>query len=132
MLVVAAAIDGGAGKWLMHRRPPHKQHGGLWEFPGGKVESGEAPRAALVRELKEELGINLPEASLTPAAFADSGAAPREQAIVIVLYTTAFAQRSVRALEGGEVGWFSPAEIGDLAVPPLDRELAGQLFARAG
>ncbi|MGN6498085.1 MAG: NUDIX domain-containing protein [Tsuneonella sp.] len=51
MLVVAAAIDGGAGKWLMQRRPPHKQHGGLWEFPGGKVESGEAPRAALVREL---------------------------------------------------------------------------------
>ena len=54
--VVALALRDGKGRWLMHRRPADKHHGGLWEFPGGKVETGETPRNALVRETEEELG----------------------------------------------------------------------------
>lgn len=132
MLVVAAAMYDAEGKWLMHRRPLTKQHGGLWEFPGGKVEPGESPREALVRELAEELG-NAPEAmALLPVGFADDVPAGGERGIVILLYTCAFPGGSVSALEGGEVGWFTPAEIAELAVPPLDRVLARQLFAGAG
>ena len=55
--VVALALRDGKGRWLMHRRPADKHHGGLWEFPGGKVETGETPRNALVREIEEELGL---------------------------------------------------------------------------
>jgi 8-oxo-dGTP diphosphatase len=131
MLVVAAAIADGAGKWLMQRRPPHKHHGGLWEFPGGKVERGEFPREALVRELSEELGVTLDPRSFAPVAFADGEDSPGGAAIVILLYRTLFSGGSVAALEGGEVGWFAPDAIAALPTPPLDRLLAEQLFAGA-
>jgi 8-oxo-dGTP diphosphatase len=131
MLVVAAAIADGAGKWLMQRRPAHKHHGGLWEFPGGNVEPGESPREALVRELSEELGVSLDPRSFAPVAFTDGEDSPGERAIVILLYRTMFSGGTVAALEGGEVGWFAPAQIAELAVPPLDRLLAEQLFAEA-
>jgi 8-oxo-dGTP diphosphatase len=131
MLVVAAAITDGAGKWLMQRRPAHKHHGGLWEFPGGKVERGEFPRDALVRELYEELGVTLDPRSFAAVAFADGEGTAGDAAIVILLYTTVFGGGPVAALEGGEIGWFTPGEIAGLTLPPLDRLLAGQLFAGA-
>ena len=124
--VVALALSDGAGRWLMHRRPAHKQHGALWEFPGGKVEAGETPRGALVREIGEELGIAIAASDLAPTGFADHGAAG---APVILLYTcTRWRGPPPRALEGGVVDWFTPTEIGRLECPPLDRQLIAALF----
>ena len=123
--VVALALSDGAGRWLMHRRPAHKQHGGLWEFPGGKVELGEMPRDALVREIQEELGLTIASDDLEPAAFADAGIVG---APVILLYRCARSSGpEPRALEGGAVGWFTHADISQLDTPPLDRELARAL-----
>lgn len=133
--VVALALADNDGRWLMHRRPEDKHHGGLWEFPGGKVEPGEVPVNALIREIEEELGIALDPAALTPAYFAESGLEGGEPRIVIMLYTasgwTGLEQPQPQSLEGGGVGWFTPAEIGKLAKPPLDTALARRLFAGA-
>ncbi len=111
----------------MHQRPLGKAHAGLWEFPGGKVESGETPVAALVRETKEELDYRLDPETLVPAAFAqEAGARP----IVILLYTARWTGGELRACEGGVVRWFEPAEICTLAKPPLDVALARSLFEK--
>ncbi|MXP43824.1 NUDIX domain-containing protein [Allopontixanthobacter sediminis] len=132
--VVALALPETDGRWLMHYRSEEKQHGGLWEFPGGKVELGERPAIALVREIAEELGIGLNAVSLKPAGFAESSSECDSPQIVIMLYTSApwdLSQLSQpRALEGGAVGWFTPSEIELLAKPPLDVVLARQLFGR--
>lgn len=112
----------------MHRRPPDKHHGGLWEFPGGKVESGENPPSALVREIEEELGIAICAADLQPASFAQEALSETPKPIVILLYTCAHWQGEPAALEGGEVAWFAPSQIPALAMPPLDRQLVGGLF----
>lgn len=129
MPVVAVALEDGDGRWLMHRRPMAKHHGGLWEFPGGKVESGENPASALVREIGEELGIALDRNALEPAAFADGAASAEGMEIVILLYTCRKWSGVPQALEGEAIGWFAPSEIAELAMPPLDRALAARLFA---
>ena len=130
--VVALALEGTEGRWLMHRRPAHKHHGGLWEFPGGKVEATENPREALVREIREELGIDIAAGSLSPAGFADDLSATVGLPIVILLYKTAQWAGQPQALEGGEVGWFTCEEIERLDRPPLDVTLATNLFATRG
>ncbi|QYU70956.1 (deoxy)nucleoside triphosphate pyrophosphohydrolase [Leptolyngbya sp. 15MV] len=127
--VVAAALHGRDGRWLMHRRPLGKHHGGLWEFPGGKVESEEIPQVALIREIEEELGITLDPGALRPAAFAEGERDRQGREIVILLYTCDRWTGEPAALEGGGIGWFSPGEAALLAKPPLDRMLADRLFA---
>ena len=129
-LVVALALQDAAGRWLMHRRPDHKHHGGLWEFPGGKVESHETPVNALVREISEELGIIIRPGDLTPAGFAQEEENARERPIVILLYTCARWEGEPAALEGGAVDWFTPDTIAELAKPPLDVELAAGLMQK--
>lgn len=119
--MVAAALLAGDGKICMQQRPHDKDHGGLWEFPGGKVEPGETPRAALVREIGEELGVRLDADSLCPAGFAESGG------LVILLYLVRSWQGEPACLEGEAIGWFQPARIAALAMPPLDYPLAEQL-----
>jgi len=128
ILVVAAALRDESGRWLMQRRPAHKQHGGLWEFPGGKVEPGETPGAALVRELNEELTITVAPDDLTTSSFASGEGEGGSPAIVILLYTAARWSGVPRAEEGGEVGWFTTAEIAALDRPPLDVALCAQVF----
>ena len=128
--VVAGALRGKDGRWLMHKRPFEKQHGGLWEFPGGKVEAGETPAKALIRELREELGIEIAYESLTPSGFAEEAGADTKPAIVIMLYTIADWEGTPHGLEGGEVAWFTPTEIESLAKPALDIELAARLFQK--
>ncbi len=134
--VVALALQDGMGRWLMHLRAENKQHGGLWEFPGGKVERGETLVNALIREIEEELGISLESDTLSPAGFAENTPEPCGSQIVIMLYTSQpwDMQHPVqpRCLEGGSVAWFEPGEIELLDKPPLDIVLARQLFSFAG
>lgn len=127
MLVVAAALRDRSGRLLMHRRPVHKQHGGLWEFPGGKVEAGESPRAALVREIEEEASLAISGETLEEAGFATGNPDGPDAAIVILLYTTRQWTGIVEAREGGQFGWFAPKALEGLELAPLDVELARQL-----
>lgn len=131
--VVALALTDDTGRLLMHLRDEKKEHGGLWEFPGGKVESNENPANALIREIQEELGISLDGASLSPAGFAEAEPAEGKSQIVILLYTAGPWNRvqgeQPQSLEGGGVGWFTPAEIAQLDKPPLDVALACRIFA---
>jgi len=127
-LVVAGALQREDGRWLMHKRPKEKHHGGLWEFPGGKVENGENPPFALVRELEEELGIVADSTRLEPTAFAHEAADSEGRPIVILLYIIRQWQGSPNPREGGEIGWFDPKEASNLTKPPLDYDLAEQLF----
>jgi len=129
-LVVAAALQREDGAWLMHRRPDHKHHGGLWEFPGGKVENGENPRVALSRELKEELDIDVRPGDLEALFFAEEPADERECPIVILLYTLRIWTGEPVTVEGGALDWFNPDQTRSLAKPPLDVELAAKLFQK--
>lgn len=126
--VVAAALRRADGRWLMHRRPLDKHHGRLWEFPGGKVESEEIPIDALVREIREELGIELDRHALHPVAFADGARDGQGREIVILLYTCQRWTGEPAALEGGMIDWFTPDEIAGLEKPPLDQALAARLL----
>ncbi|QUL38915.1 (deoxy)nucleoside triphosphate pyrophosphohydrolase [Erythrobacter sp. JK5] len=128
--VVAGALRGRDGRWLMHQRPLEKHHGGLWEFPGGKVEVAETPAEALQRELREELDIAIDPDACEPIAFAEESRETGGRSIVILLYTVTRWSGEPRALEGEGIGWFTPAEIAGLATPPLDRALAKRVFAR--
>ncbi len=132
MLVVAAALRDAEGRWLMHRRPPQKHHGGLWEFPGGKVENDEFPIVALARELSEEIGISVKPGDFAPLAFASSEANGDENHIVILLYTLQNWEGQnwegdLRSLEGGAVKWFAFDELSELAMPPLDITLVRKI-----
>lgn len=126
LLVVAAALLDERLRVLMHRRPLGSAHGGLWEFPGGKVEPGESPEAALSRELSEELGIAVNDSDLRPLGFA-SGRSASETGLVILLYTCRRWAGHPRCLVGEEMDWFAPDAVSALAMPPLDYPLAEQL-----
>jgi 8-oxo-dGTP diphosphatase len=132
MQVVAAAIPDGEGRWLLQKRPPGKRHGGLWEFPGGKVEPGETPLEALVREVNEELTITLVDCREHPVGRSEIEAGEGEPAIVITLYRIELWQGSPRPEPGAEIGWFASGEVDRLPLPPLDRALAAQLLADLG
>ena len=127
-LVVAGALQREDGRWLMHKRPMEKHHGGLWEFPGGKVEIGENPPFTLVRELREELGIEVDPTQMVPANFAHEPADSAGKPIVILLYMIRHWSGLLHPLEGGEIGWFDPQEASLLTKPPLDSDLVAQLF----
>jgi 8-oxo-dGTP diphosphatase len=128
-LVVAGALRRSDGLWLMHQRPENKPHGGLWEFPGGKVEAGEHPVIALIRELSEELGIIVKPQDCIASCFAQDGAASTSNSIVILLYTLLqWEGEPLPLLEGSKVDWFTPNQVMLLEKPPLDVELAKSIF----
>ena len=120
VLVVAAALIAPDGRVLMQRRRRGAEHGGLWEFPGGKVEADERPDQSLCREIAEELGLGLQPADLVPLTFS---AAP-ELPYVILLYTCRKWSGEPLCLDGEEIAWFEPAAILGLEMPPLDIPLA--------
>lgn len=130
--VVAVALAGEGGQILLQKRPLDKDHGGLWEFPGGKVERGETPAFAAVRELAEELGIAVEPENLTPVSFAEDTPGLRSRPIVILLYTCRVWEGEPAACDGAEVGWFALAEAGTLAMPPLDAPLLCALNRMTG
>ena len=126
--VVAGALQRADGLWLMHQRPYGKHHGGLWEFPGGKIEASENPREALCRELAEELGIAVDPEDCDPLFFAESDAEMGGPAIVILLYRIARWGGEPAALEGECVDWFAAESMDKLDMPPLDERFVERLF----
>ena len=123
MPVVAAAMEDGEGRWLLQQRPPGKAHAGLWEFPGGKVETGENPRSALAREIAEELGITLDPQRMKPVGFAEGQGGTPPSPIVLFLYTCPFPGGAVVPTEGQAWGWYSAPEARKLDLAPMDRQL---------
>ena len=126
--VVAAAIRDERGRLLLQQRAAGKHHGGLWEFPGGKVESTENPRLALARELAEELAVTLDPALMEPFAFAEETGQGERPGVVLFLYTCRGWSGPPQALDGQDFGWFAPAEAAGLPLAPMDRRLL-QRFA---
>ena len=126
VLVAAVALVDQDGRVLLARRPLHKQMGGLWEFPGGKVEAGERPEAALIRELKEELGINVAESCLAPLTFASH--AYDDFHLLMPLYVCRRWQGQAKGLEGQELAWVRPLKLGDYQMPPADVPLIPHLI----
>jgi 8-oxo-dGTP diphosphatase len=122
--VVALALRDESRRLLLQRRPSHKHHGGLWEFPGGKVENGENPRFALCREIAEELGITIEPQALRPALVADEGL---QNAVVLILYSADRWEGEVTPLDDQQWGWFSPDEAAELPMPPMDADLLARL-----
>jgi 8-oxo-dGTP diphosphatase len=125
--VVAAAIRDGEERVLLQERLPGKRHAGLWEFPGGKVETTENPRFALRREVEEELGLRLSEREMMPAGFAEDEADEGCAAIVLFLYECPGWQGEPEGREGQRWGWFTRAEAAALDLPPSDRALLERL-----
>jgi 8-oxo-dGTP diphosphatase len=125
MLVAACALIDGDGRVLLSKRPEGKAHAGLWEFPGGKLAEGETPEAAIVRELKEELAIDVAPSCLAAVGFAS------EPSGDVHLLMPLFACRKwtglVRATEGQELAWVRPRDFRSFPMPPADRPLAAQL-----
>lgn len=134
LLVVAAALIAGDGRVLMQRRRLTSEHGGLWEFPGGKLEPGESPESALVREIDEELGIALDRDALVPLAFASGpvGEAAGRPALVILLYSCRDWAGAPACHDGEEIRWFALDALTGLAMPPLDYPLAKALISAFG
>ena len=124
LCVVALALFDTEGRVLMQQRPPGKHHAGLWEFPGGKVENGENPRGALVREIAEELDVMLNPEDLAPAGFAES-CAPTP--IVLLLYTSRQKTAEPRGLDGQPWRWLTRGEAQALPLAPMDRVLLTEL-----
>ena len=123
--VVAAALIDADGRVLVQQRPPGQALAGLWEFPGGKVEPGEGPEDALVRELEEELAITVPCHCLFPAAFASAPVGDRH--LLLLLYICRKWVGVPRALAASGLKWVRPVELHGLAMPPADTPLIGLL-----
>jgi 8-oxo-dGTP diphosphatase len=124
-LVVACALVDTDGRVLICQRPEGKQLAGLWEFPGGKVEAGETPEDALVRELKEELGIDVKKACLAPFVFASH--AYEGFHLLMPLYLCRRWDGFVQALEHPRIAWVRPDKMGDYPMPPADEPLVAYL-----
>jgi 8-oxo-dGTP diphosphatase len=121
LLVSAVALVDADGRVLLTERPAGKPMAGLWEFPGGKVEPGESPETALIRELHEELGIDTWTSCLAPLTFASH---PYENFhLLMPLFVCRRWQGVARAREGQRLAWVRPAGLRDYPMPPADLPL---------
>ncbi len=125
VLVAAVALLDVDGRVLIARRPAGKPMAGLWEFPGGKLAPGESPEAALIRELEEELGIDVAESCLAPFTFA-SHRYPAFH-LLMPLYVCRVWDGTVTPLEGQELAWVRPARLNRYDMPPADVPLIAML-----
>jgi len=121
LLVAAAALLDGAGRVLLAQRPEGKQLAGLWEFPGGKVEPGESPEAALIRELEEELGLGVAPAALQPLTFASHAYEGFHLLMPLFLIRDWSGQPQRR--EHQALAWAPLASLRDYPMPPADLPL---------
>ena len=127
VLVAACALIDTDGRVLIAQRPEGRSMAGLWEFPGGKVEQGERPEEALIRELREELGIVVKEACLAPLTFASH--TYDDFQLLMPLYVCRRWEGMVTPLEGQQLTWARPAKLKDYPMPPADLPLISHLMA---
>ena len=125
VLVAAVALVDTDGRVLLAQRPAGKSMAGLWEFPGGKVDAGETPEAALIRELAEELGIDVTASCLAPLTFASH--TYRDFHLLMPLYVCRKWSGIPAAREGQRLAWVWPARLGDYPMPPADTPLVASL-----
>ena len=125
MLVAAVALVDADGRVLLARRPAGKSMAGLWEFPGGKVDPDETPEAALIRELSEELGIDVAASCLAPLTFA-SHSYP-DFHLLMPLYVCRKWSGTPAAREGQLLAWVRPALLAEYPMPPADAPLVAML-----
>jgi len=125
MLVAACALIDADGRVLIARRPAGAEMEGLWEFPGGKLAEGETPETALVRELKEELGIETDESCLAPIAFASFGL--KDFHLLMPLFLCRKWTGTPAAKAHDALNWVKPEKLLGFDMTPADRPLAAQL-----
>ncbi len=125
LLVVAAAIIDADGRVLLTQRPQGKPLSGLWEFPGGKLDSGEKPKSALIRELKEELGIDVAESCLAPLTFASHSY--EDVHLLMPLYVLRRWKGTVTSREGQNMKWVRADDLRQYDMPPADLPLIPHL-----
>jgi 8-oxo-dGTP diphosphatase len=125
LFVVAAALTNESGAILLQKRPDHASMGGLWEFPGGKVETGESAEAALVRELFEELGISVNAEDLIPETFASAPLGDRN--LLLLLYRCVRWEGKAMPHFASEIAWVHPRDMAALPMPPADYPLVERL-----
>jgi 8-oxo-dGTP diphosphatase len=126
VLVVACALLDPDNRVLIARRPQGKSMAGLWEFPGGKVEDGESPEAALIRELGEELGVNVTKACLAPLTFASHNYESFH--LLMPLFVCRRWSGIAEAREGQTLRWVRPSNLREFAMPPADEPLISSLI----
>lgn len=126
ILVAAVALIDADGRVLLADRPEGKEMAGLWEFPGGKVDPGETPEAALIRELREELGIDTQESCLAPFTFASH--AYEKFHLLMPLYLCRKWEGAPHPHEGQRLAWVRPTNLRDYPVPPADKPLVAMLL----
>ncbi len=125
LLVVAAALIDVDGRVLLAQRPEGKAMAGLWEFPGGKIEHGERPEAALIRELDEELGIDTKESCLAPLTFASHDY--DDFHLILMLYACRRWWGTPSPKEGNPITWVRAQRLRDYPMPPADEPLVAML-----
>ncbi len=131
LLVAAAALIDASGRVLLTQRPQHKQLGGLWEFPGGKVEPGEAPEYALIRELKEELDLTVEPDALDPYAFASHAYPDFHLLMPLYLVSRWAGELKLDPQAAQAVAWAKLSELRAYPMPPADFVLVDRLMERS-
>lgn len=126
MLVAACALVDIDGRVLITQRPQGKTMAGLWEFPGGKIEADETPEEALIRELREELGIDVTQACLAPLSFASHAYADFH--LLMPLYICRRWEGQVQGLEQQRLVWVRPQKLREYDMPPADAPLIAPLI----
>ena len=125
LLVAACALIDTDGRVLLAKRPQGRPMAGLWEFPGGKVEPGETPEAALIRELEEELAIRVAPSCLAPFTFASHGYPAFH--LLMPLYLCRSWDGEISAQQGQELAWVRASRLSEYAMPPADEPLKAML-----
>lgn len=126
LLVVACALVDPDGRVLLAQRPEGKKLAGMWEFPGGKVEAGETPEAALIRELHEELSVTTWASCLAPLTFASHSYDTFH--LLMPLFICRRFEGTPRGNEGQALKWVRPRDMRALAMPPADEPLVAALI----